>query len=52
LLISIVQYNLTTRGCVKDVAAMEKSQQDFLAKEAQVNAAKQQAASQTYTVTN
>lgn len=52
LLISIVQYNLTTRGCVKDVAAMEKSQQEFLAKEAKINAAKQQAASQTYTVTN
>ena len=52
LLISIVQYNLTTRGCVKNVAAMEKSQQEFLAKEAQINAAKEKAASQTYTVTN
>ena len=52
LLISIVQYNLTTRGCVKNVAAMEKSQQEFLAKEAQINATKEKAASQTYTVTN
>jgi len=52
LLISIVQYNLTTRGCVKNVAAMEKSQQEFLAKEAKINATKQKAASQTYKVTD
>ena len=52
LLISIVQYNLTTRGCVKNVAAMEKSQQEFLAKESKINDAKKKAASQKYTVTN
>ena len=33
LLISVIQYNLTTRGCVKDPSAMEASHQAFLKEE-------------------
>jgi len=33
LLISVIQYNLTTRGCVKDPGAMEASHQAFLKEE-------------------
>lgn len=52
LLISIVQYNLAARGCVKDLATMEKDYQDFLTKEDQIDADQKKATATTYTINN
>ena len=52
LLISIVQYNLAARGCVKDLATMEKDYQDFLTKEDQLAADQKKATATTYTINN
>ena len=52
LLTSIIQYNLTTRGCVKDAAAMEASHQQFLEQEAANKAANEKAKSMVYTISS
>jgi hypothetical protein len=52
LLTSIIQYNLTTRGCVKDLASIEAAHQQFLEEEATEEAAKTKNQSIVYTTTN
>ncbi len=52
LLISIIQFNLSSKGCVKDLAAMQKSQQDFLKKEAEMKTKQETAQSVVYNVTS
>lgn len=52
LLISIVQLKITTRGCASNPKTMEANYQQFLEKEKQANAAKEQATSTTYTLTS
>lgn len=51
LLISIVQYNITTRGCVNDTATMQKNYKAFLKKEEVAENQKTKATSQNYTIT-
>lgn len=52
LLISIIQFNLSSKGCVKDLAAMQKSQEDFLKKEAEMKSKQETAQSVVYNVTS
>ena len=49
LLISITQYNITSRKCTKDLAAMQASQQQYLEQEAATQAANTKAESTVYT---
>jgi len=51
LLISIVQYNITTRGCINDTATMQKNYKAYLEKEKDSENQKKKATSQTYTIT-
>ena len=51
LLISIVQYNITTRGCINDTATMQKNYKAFLKKEEIAENQKTKATSQNYTIT-
>jgi hypothetical protein len=51
LLISIVQYNITTRGCINDTATMQKNYKAFLKKEEVAENQKTKATSQNYTIT-
>jgi hypothetical protein len=50
LLVSIVQMNLSTRGCMKDPATMEANRQKYLDAQAQAEADKEKLQSQTYTL--
>lgn len=52
LLISIVQLKITSRGCSSNPKTMEANYQQFLEKEKEANAAKAQATSTTYTLSN
>jgi hypothetical protein len=52
LLISIVQYKITSRGCANDIATMQKNYQTFLDNEAAAQAEKDKAQSTVYTITN
>lgn len=52
LLISIVQLKITSRGCASNPKTMEANYQQFLEKEKEANAAKAQATSTTYTLSN
>ena len=52
LLISIVQYKITSRGCVSDMATMQKNYQNFLSQEDTAQAKKSQTQSTVYTITN
>jgi len=52
LLISIVQYKITSRGCINNTATMQKNYQTFLDNEAAAQAKKDQAQSTVYTITN
>jgi len=50
LLLSIVQYNITTRGCINDTATMQKNYKEFV-KQEELNAQqKESVTSQTYTI--
>ena len=50
LLLSIVQYNITTRGCINDTATMQKNYKEYV-KQEEINSQKKEAAtSQTYTI--
>jgi hypothetical protein len=51
LLISIVQYNITTRGCINDTATMQKNYKAFLKKEEDAENQKIKTTSQNYTIT-
>ena len=51
LLTSIVQLKMTTRGCVNNPKTMEQNYEKFLEQEQQAQAAKETAASTTYTMT-
>ena len=48
LLISVIQYNLTTRGCRKDPQTMAESHQEFLKEEETQIAEKQKLDSQVF----
>ena len=50
LLTSVVQLQITTRGCVNNQAAMEQNYKTFLANEQQAQAQQAQAQSTTYTI--
>lgn len=50
LLTSIIQYNLSSKGCVKDLAAMQKSQQEFVAQQAAEKEKQEKAKSVVYKV--
>jgi hypothetical protein len=50
LLISITQYNIATRPCVKDLKAMEQNQQKFQEEQAKVNENTQKAQATIYTI--
>ena len=50
LLTSIVQYNLTSRGCLKDPAAMEASRQQYLDDQAIVKSKNEKMESVVYTI--
>jgi len=50
LLISVIQYNLSSKGCVKDLAAMQKSQQEFVAQQAAEKEKQEKAKSVVYKV--
>lgn len=50
LLLSIVQYNITTRGCINDTATMQKNYEEFLKQEEIDSQKKETATSQTYTI--
>ena len=50
LLLSIVQYNITTRGCINDTATMQKNYQEFVKQEEIDSQKKETATSQTYTI--
>ena len=52
LLISIVQYNISSRGCVSDTATMQKNYKTFLENEKINEKQKENITSQTYTITN
>ena len=50
LLLSIVQYNITTRGCINDTATMQKNYQEFVKQEEIDSQKKETETSQTYTI--
>ncbi len=50
LLLSIVQYNITTRGCINDTATMQKNYKEFVKQEEINSQKKETATSQTYTI--
>ncbi len=52
LLTSIVQLKITTRGCNTNTATMEKNYKDFLDKEAEAKAKKEETDNTVYTITN
>jgi UPF0716 family protein affecting phage T7 exclusion len=52
LLTSIVQLKITTRGCNTNTATMEKNYNDFLKKEEEAKAKKDEANSTVYTITS
>lgn len=52
LLTSIVQLKITTRGCNNNTATMEKNYKDFLDKEAEAKAKKEETDNTVYTITN
>jgi len=49
LLISVTQYNIATRGCVKNLATMQESHSDYLDKQSAVEDKNEKAKSVTYT---
>jgi len=52
LLTSIVQLKITNRGCNTNTATMEKNYKDFLDKEAEAKAKKEETDNTVYTITN
>ena len=50
LLLSIVQYNITTRGCINDTATMQKNYKEFVKQEELNSQKKETTTSQTYTI--
>jgi len=52
LLISITQYNIMSKGCVKDMAAMKASQQEYAQKAQEMAAKTEKAQSTIYTIKN
>lgn len=52
LLISIIQYNLTSKGCVKDLAAMQKNQQEFLQKQSEIREKQEKSQNIVYNITS
>ena len=50
LLLSIVQYNITTRGCINDTATMQKNYKKFVKQEELNSQKKETTTSQTYTI--
>lgn len=50
LLLSIVQYNITTRGCINDTATMQKNYKEYVKQEEINSQKKETATSQTYTI--
>lgn len=52
LLISIIQYNLTSKGCVKDLAAMQKNQQEFLQKQSEIRDKQEKSQNIVYNITS
>lgn len=51
LVTSLVQLNISNRGCVSSPAAMEKKYQDFLNEEEQAKQQREQSTNQVYTIT-
>ena len=49
-LISIVSYNLVSKGCNKDLTAMKASQEEYLAEKKKIEEAKKLNNSTTYTL--
>jgi len=50
LLLSIVQYNITTRGCINDTATMQKNYKEYVKQEELNSQKKETSTSQTYTI--
>jgi len=50
LVISIVSYNLIKRGCKQDVSSIQASQQEYLAKQQQIDKANELTNNQVYTL--
>jgi hypothetical protein len=50
LISSIVYYNLSSNGCVKDVATLKKEQEDYVKKQEEIEAQKAKMNEVTYTM--